>query len=498
MQRLRCHGAQQAKAGERTIRRPGMWSILAVLVSLLLLMFLAYRGVTVLLLAPVMAAVAVVLSGDGAWLLPLYTQTFMGALSNYVLQFLPLFLLGALFGRLMADSGAASTLAHWIVRSLGQRYAIQTVVLACALLTYGGVSLFVVAFAIYPIARTLFQQADIPKRLVPATIALGAFTFTMTALPGSPAIQNAIPIPYFGTHVFAAPGLGVLAAAVMLGGGLWWLTRRAAVARRAGEGYGVHEDDAPQAPVATGHAIEEAAIDKARHARIPLWMALLPLLLVVGVNAVLTYGVFPALDLGFMAERFPQLATEKIVGLWALVIALAVACTSLVVLRWGHWHDLKETVNQGVFGFMLPLFNTASEVGYGAVIAALAGFTLIRDAVLRVSDNPLISEAIAMNVLAGITGSSSGGLSIALQTLGADYLQMAQAAGISPELLHRVAVMAAGGMDTLPHCGAIITLLAICKLNHRQSYADIAAVTMLFPLPALVMVIALGTWVGSF
>jgi len=169
------------------------------------------------------------------------------------------------------------------------------------------------------------------------------------------------------------------------------------------------------------------------------------------------------------------------------------------VVRLGHWTNLKETVNKGIFGFMLPLFNTASEVGYGAVIAGLAGFALIRDAVLNVApSNPLISEAVAMNVMAGITGSSSGGLSIALQTLGADYLRMANEAGISPELLHRVAVMAAGGMDTLPHCGAIITLLAICKLTHRDSYKDIAAVTIMVPLPALVLVITLGTIFGSF
>jgi len=412
-----------------------------------------------------------------------------------VLQYLPLFLLGALFGRLMADSGAASTLARWIVRTLGERHAILTVVLACALLTYGGVSLFVVAFAIYPIARNLFEAADIPKRLVPATIALGAFTFTMTALPGSPAIQNAIPIPYFGTNGFAAPGLGLLAAAVMLGGGMAWLLRRAASARTAGEGYGHHDegDDSRANPTPA-----QAAAEAARHAEVPLALALLPLVLVVGVNALFTYLVFPALDLSFMAERYATLDPSRVTGLWSLLIALLVACTTLVVTRLGHWHDLKHTLNQGVFGFMLPLFNTASEVGYGAVIASLAGFGLIRDAVLRVSDNPLVSEAIAMNVLAGITGSSSGGLSIALQTLGKDYLAMAEAAAISPELLHRVAVMAAGGMDTLPHCGAIITLLAICKLNHRQSYADIAAVTMLFPLPALVLVIALGTVFGSF
>ena len=472
-----------------------MLSVLAVVVSLALLMWLAYRGVTVLLLAPLMGALAVLLSGEARWLLPLYTDTFMSALGSYVLQYLPLFLLGALFGRLMADSGAASTLARWIVRTLGERHAMLTVVLACALLTYGGVSLFVVAFAIYPIARNLFEAADIPKRLVPATIALGAFTFTMTALPGSPAIQNAIPIPYFGTNGFAAPGLGLLAAAVMLGGGMAWLLRRAASARAAGEGYGRHDDgeDSPANP-----SPAQAAAEAARHAEVPLPLAFLPLLLVVGVNALFTYLVFPALDLSFMAERFASLDPARLTGLWALLIALVVACTTLVLTRLGHWHDLKHTLNQGVFGFMLPLFNTASEVGYGAVIASLAGFGLIRDAVLRVSDNPLVSEAIAMNVLAGITGSSSGGLSIALQTLGNDYLAMAEAAAISPELLHRVAVMAAGGMDTLPHCGAIITLLAICKLNHRQSYADIAAVTMLFPLPALVLVITLGTVFGSF
>ncbi len=472
-----------------------MLSVLAVVVSLALLMWLAYRGVTVLLLAPLMGALAVLLSGEARWLLPLYTDTFMSALGSYVLQYLPLFLLGALFGRLMADSGAASTLARWIVRTLGERHAMLTVVLACALLTYGGVSLFVVAFAIYPIARSLFEAADIPKRLVPATIALGAFTFTMTALPGSPAIQNAIPIPYFGTNGFAAPGLGLLAAAVMLGGGMAWLLRRAASARAAGEGYGRHDDgeDSPANP-----SPAQAAAEAARHAEVPLALALLPLVLVVGVNALFTYLVFPALDLSFMAERYATLEPSRVTGLWSLLIALLVACTTLVVTRLGHWHDLKHTLNQGVFGFMLPLFNTASEVGYGAVIASLAGFGLIRDAVLRVSDNPLVSEAIAMNVLAGITGSSSGGLSIALQTLGNDYLAMAEAAAISPELLHRVAVMAAGGMDTLPHCGAIITLLAICKLNHRQSYADIAAVTMLFPLPALVLVITLGTVFGSF
>lgn len=467
-----------------------MASTLAIIVSLLLLMFLAYRGITVLLLAPLMALLAVALSGELALYLPIYTDTFMKALSNYVLSFLPIFLLGSLFGQLMADSGAAHTISHWIVDRLGHRHAIVTVVLACAILTYGGVSLFVVAFAIYPIARDLFQTADIPKRLVPASIALGSFTFTMTAMPGTPAIQNAIPIPYFGTNVFAAPGLGLIGSAIMLFGGLWWLRSRAARARAAGEGYGVHRE---------AEDTDANKQDDSRLSTMPLFLALLPLLLVIGVNALFTYVVFPGMNMAFITEKFPNVSPEKMTGLWALIIALAVACTVLVLVRLGHWSNLRESVNKGVFGFMLPLFNTASEVGYGAVIASLAGFAIIRDAVLNVApNNPLISEAVAMNVLAGITGSSSGGLSIALQTLGPDYLRMAEQAGISPDLMHRVAVMAAGGFDTLPHCGAIITLLAICKLTHRQSYLNIAAVTMGVPMIALVTVITLGTLFGSF
>lgn len=475
-----------------------MTSTLAIVISLVLLMYLAYRGITVLLLAPLMAGLAVLLSGEINLFLPIYSDTFMKALGNYVIQFLPIFLLGSLFGQLMADSGAATTLSHWIVKRLGHERAIITVVLACALLTYGGVSLFVVAFAIFPVAKNLFREADIPKRLVPATIALGSFTFTMTAMPGTPAIQNAIPIPYFGTNVFAAPGLGIIGSLIMLGGGLWWLQSRASKAQRAGEGYGDHPDDTDVKLPDSDEEINNTASGSAT-VQMPLFLALLPLILVIGVNAVLTYAVIPSIDMTYITVRFPNIVPDKIAGLWALIIALVVACTTLVLVRLGRWSDLRQTINKGVFGFMLPLFNTASEVGYGAVIAGLAGFAIIRDAVLNVTPtNPLISEAIAMNVLAGITGSSSGGLSIALQTLGADYLRMGQEMGISPDLLHRVAVMAAGGFDTLPHCGAIITLLAICNLSHRQSYLNIAAVTMGVPMVALISVITLGTIFGSF
>ncbi|MDH2373690.1 GntP family permease [Cobetia sp. 3AK] len=460
-------------------------SILAILISLGLLMFLAYRGITVLLLAPVMAALAVVLSGDAGALLPSYTVTFMSQLGGYLAKFFPLFILGALFGQLMADSGAAHAISEGLVKRLGTRHVILTVVLACALLTYGGVSLFVVAFAVYPIGAQLFRRTSTPKRLLPAALALGSFTFTMTALPGTPAIQNAIPIPYFQTNSFAAPGLGIIAGLIMLGLGTWWLKGRATKAQAQGEGYGKHDN--------------EALNDDAPVAHMSMLTAVIPLILVIGLNALLTYLVFPRIDFSYLNDAFPELDPAGATGMWSILIALSCASLWLVVTRWKQWADLKATVNNGCFGAMLPVFNTASEVGYGAVIASLAGFALVKEAVLGLyPDNPLISEAVAVNVLAGITGSSSGGMSIALSTLGSTYMEMAVNAGIDPELMHRVAALAAGSMDTLPHSGAVITLLAICKLTHRQSYGQMFMMTVAFPMLALISVVTLGSLFGSF
>ena len=456
-----------------------------IVVSLCLLMYWAYRGVSVLLLAPVLALLAVVMSGDVAMLLPVYTQVFMKAMGGYLMQFFPLFLLGAIFGKLMDESGSARAIAHGIVSAVGAQRAILAVVLACSVLTYGGVSLFVVAFAVYPVGAALFRQAGIPKRLMPGAIALGAFTFTMTALPGTPAIQNAIPIPFFGTDAFAAPGLGVIGAAIMFGLGLWWLNGQARSLMAAGEGYG----DDTQAPSANDAPVPS------------VWVALMPMVLVVLLNAWMSKWVLPSMDWSILQEaRMGSLSDAKsLIGIWSIIVALSVANVCLLLVHRQRWVNWMKTLNEGATSSMLPMLNTATEVGYGTVIASLAGFALIRDALLSVAPgNPLVSQAVAVNVLAGITGSASGGMSIALNALGSEFTTMAQAAGISPELLHRVATMASGCMDTLPHNGAVISLLVICGLTHKASYKYIAMNTVVFPLVALAAVVGLGTAFGSF
>jgi H+/gluconate symporter-like permease len=459
-----------------------MIGIFGIVLSLVLLMYLAYRGINVLVLAPLLSLLAILIAGEGP-LLATYTQIFMKSLGGYLITFFPLFLLGAIFGKLMDDSGSARIIAHTIVAKVGGHQAILAIVLACGILTYGGVSLFVVAFAVYPIAASLFREANVPKRFVPAAIALGSFTFTMTAFPGTPAIQNAIPMAFFGTDPFAAPGLGVIAGLIMMVGGIVWLNRRAAAARARGEGYGTH--------------LEEEQMDSGR---VPSFLvAMVPIVLVILFNFLFTRYFIPIWDTAFLAEpRYGETNIDAVRGIWSIISALVIAIVSLIVLNWKSWVDLKDSINKGTMGSLLPIFNTASEVGYGTVIASMAAFAIIRDAVVGISANPLISLAVAVNVLAGITGSASGGMSIALQTLGATYLEIAQNVGISPELLHRISSISSGGFDALPHNGAVITLLAICRLTHKQSYPDIFVVSVAVPVFALIVVLTLGTLFGSF
>lgn len=477
-----------------------MMSIAPILLSLALLIWLSYRGISVLLLAPAMALLAVLLSPD-APLLASYTQVFMKAVGGFITLFFPLFLLGALFGKLMEDSGAAAVIADRIIDWLGARRALLAVVLACAVLTYGGVSLFVVAFAVYPIAVALFRGVGLPKRLMPATIALGAFTFTMTALPGTPAIQNAIPMPYFGTTPFAAPGLGLIGGAIMLALGMAWLLRRARQAAMANEGYGADMAiSRGQAPGPHPETQGEAGDMPVLRAPAGFARAIAPIACVVVLNWLFSTELLPRLDTSYLAmPQYGQTRLDEVRGTWALIAALVLSNLLLVALMRQQLSSLRTSLDTGASAAVLPIFNTASLVGYGAVIASLAGFSLIRDAVLGIAPgNPLISLSIAVNLLAGVTGSASGGMSIALQTLGSTYLEMGRAANISPDLLHRVTAIATGGLDALPHNGAVITLLAICKLTHRQSYLDILVVAVLVPLLALAAVVTLGTLFGSF
>ncbi len=464
-----------------------MIGLIGIVLSLILLMYLAYKGFSVIVLAPLLALFAVAWSGLSNELLGFYSQIFMTGLGGYIIKYFPLFLLGAIFGKLMDDSGSARTIAHFFVHKLGHHRAMLSIVLSCAILTYGGVSLFVVGFAVFPIAAALFRELDIPKRLIPGAIVLGALTFTMTALPGTPAIQNAIPMPFFSTDLYAAPGLGIIASIFILITGMWWLNRRVTTAKAQGEGYGQHHEPEQSKPQLDQH---DPSLIK----------AFIPIFVVIISNLLLSKIIFPSMNTAYLAtDKFGNTSLSSVIGLWAIVCALVLACIAIIILNWKNITDIRDSIQQGVSSSFLPIFNTASEVGYGSVIASLAGFLILRDFLVGLSpNNPLISEAIVINVLAGITGSASGGLSIALNTMGETYRNLAVEHGISLELMHRVASMASGALDSLPHNGAVITIIALCGLTHKQSYYDMFIVCVVIPLIALIGVITLGTLFGSF
>ena len=481
--------------------------LLGILVGLGVLVWLSFRGWSVLVLAPVAALIVALSAGEP--LLANWTVTFMGSAAGFILQFFPLFLLGAVFGKLMDDSGSVTAIADFMTEKLGPRRAILAVVLAGALVTYGGVSLFVAIFVLVPMGQALFRAADIPNRLMPAAVALGTMTFTMSALPGTPAIQNAIPMPFFGTTPFAAPGLGIIATAVMLAFGLWWLGRAEKSARRAGEGFGAatvaaeatKEDPPFRERATTASAFDPAEIAHGHHSAVApgILVAALPLVVVIAVNLIVSLIVLPRVDLSFLNdERWGGASVASVSGVWSVLVALILAIATLVAFNYRRLTELRKTIDAGATASVLPVVSVASLVGFGAVVAAMPAFAAVRDWVLGIGGGPLVSLALATNILSALTGSASGGLTIALDALGGTYLQLAAELGIDPALLHRVAVIGAGTLDSLPHNGAVVTLLAVCGTTHKQSYFDIVMVAIVGAMLGLAAVIVLGTMFGSF
>ena len=455
-------------------------SFLIVLASLCFLMFVAYRGYSVILFAPV-AAMGAVLLTDPAMVAPMFTGLFMDKMVVFVKLYFPVFLLGAVFGKVIELSGFSKAIVASVIKLIGPSRAMLAIVMVCAILTYGGVSLFVVVFAVYPFAAEMFKQGGIPKRLIPGTIALGAFTFTMDSIPGTPQIQNIIPTTFFKTDIYAAPILGCLGGLFILIVGLAYLEWNRRKAASAGEGYGTELLNEP-APY------EE---EKLAH---PL-IAILPLVLVGVMNKVFTvvipeiYGASVSFSPAVIGKVSPVVQqTKAIMAIWAVEGALLVGIATVFVFAGKVvLTRFSEGSKAAIGGALLATMNTASEYGFGAVIAALPGFLVVAQALGSIP-NPLVNEAVTVTALAGITGSASGGMSIALAAMADTFIANAQAAGIPLEVFHRVAAMASGGMDTLPHNGAVITLLAVTGLTHRQSYKDVFAITIIKTLAVFVVI----------
>lgn len=476
--------------------------LLVILLALGLLMFVAYRGFSVILFAPICALFAVLLT-EPSYVLPFFSGIFMEKMVGFIKSYFPVFLLGAIFGKVVEMSGLAESIAKTIVKLIGAKRAILTIVLLGAILTYSGVSLFVVVFAVFPFAAHLFREANIPKRLIPGTIALGAFSFTMDALPGTPQIQNVIPISFFKTDIYAAPALGIIGGLFVFVLGLLYLESRRRKAAKTGEGYfGFGTENASAVEEANlmnkGEPVANFSADQSVARQL---LAFVPLVLVGVMNKVFVTYIPKWYPNGFDFSKiglkaFGVVDTSAVAAIWAVEMALVVGIVATFAYNWKRvTQNLKEGLNASIGGSLLATMNTGAEYGFGGIIAALPGFSAISGGISHTFTNPLVNGAVTTSTLAGITGSASGGMGIALSAMADKYNQAIATAHIPPEVMHRVVAMASGGMDTLPHNGAVITLLAVTGLTHRQSYRDIFAVTVIKTL-AVFFIIALYSLTG--
>lgn len=421
--------------------------MLSILIGLILLIALAYLGWSIIWVAPLAAEVVALLSGLDVY--STYTETYMSGLVGFVQKWFPIFLLGAVFGKLMEETGAARAVAQKVTQLIGGNRAILGVLIAAALLTYGGVSLFVVVFAVYPIALELFREANVTRRLLVPTFALGAFTFTMTSMPGTPQIQNLIPMDTYNTTPMAGPVIGIVTTLIMAVGGYAWLAYREKKLSAKGEGFEIRKQ--------AGTSKEDVPT--------PNWMlSLVPLIVVVVFLNIVNLEPIYALMLGIVTIMLINLKLYK---------------------------KFVFSINEGAKGSVMAILNTSAAVGFGAVIAIVPAFDDITSWLLNVSDNPLVAQSLAIQVMAMITGSASGGMGIALSTLGDTFYNLSQSTGIDPEVFHRMASVASGA-SILPNNGALLTLLAVTGLSHRETYKDVFVVALVIPTIAVIIGIILG------
>jgi len=424
--------------------------------GLALLIFLTMKGMNLLVAAPLTALFVSVLNG-----IPLFPQlveegavnfltNYMTGFTGFIASWYLMFLTGAIFGKVIEDSGAADSISKWIVSKIGMKRAALAVVIACAVLTYGGVSLFVVAFSVYPMALSLFRQADLPRRFIPAALAFGSTTFTMTSA-GSPEIQNWIPIEFLGTTPYAGWEVSIFVAVFMFLFGYWWLKRMISKAKKNGEKFVARESD-PSAEVR-------------KTLPSPL-LSVIPLFVVLGISFFF----------------------HQLLGTSALIIALAGGIAATYLLNMRNFQNFGKAVADGALGAVVAIANTAAVVGFGGVVKATPAFEAAVGVMTSIPGSPLIGGALAVAIIAGLTGSSSGGQAIALPLLAPHYLDL----GVDPEALHRTVSISSGSLDSLPQGGYVVTTIrSIAGETHKDAYPAFGALSVVVPLIGAALAVVL-------
>ncbi len=433
------------------------WSVIGIILSLAFIVILALRGWHIIVIAPLAVIIVSILSNMN--IMETLTGPYMKGFTNYAGKFYLVFLAGSLFGKFMEDGQAARSIADGILKVTGRDSPMRvmlsiSVVTLC--LTYGGVNLWVVIFAVIPIARPLFKETNLSWHLFMAAFIFGAASISMTMLPGTPSIQNIMPTKYMASTAYAAPLVGLTGAAFVIVFNLFYFRYILQKSKERGEVY-----EEPAAGVLGAGVPVSGPTPN-------VWFSLVP----------------PLIVLLLLNIDLPYVKRDAVVALTGGVVAC-------IILFWKYYANKVDTLCKGALNTVVPIVNTCADVGYGMAVAATTGFKLVSSWLLTLPMNPVVSLAIATNIMAAITGSASGGLGIIMETLVPKYLAL----GLNPNLIHRIATMACGAFDAMPHNGAVITMLAVAGLTHKEAYKHFFFGHIVADTIGLILAIPVGIWI---
>ncbi|HFI0646168.1 TPA: GntP family permease [Streptococcus suis] len=427
-------------------------AILGVLLAVVAIIYLTSKNLHVIVAAPVASLIILVTNQMNIIEAMLgKEQSYMAGLAGFLINNFVIFMLGSILARYMEASGATLTIANSILKLVGKDSpykVLLAIALITSILTYGGVSIFVVIFTLLPLSRPLFKELNINWALFPIPVFMGASTYTMTSLPGTPSIQNVIPTKVLGTSLTAAPLISLAASLVLLLFGLFYMGYCLKTSLANGETY--TEDD------------EDTVVDLAEK-RPNLLFSILPLLSLIGTI--------------FLLNKTPNV----------LAIGLLVSIVLSALLFYPYLPNQKELLNSGATASIVPAFATSSTVAFGTVLTLSAGFAVIQEWIQQIPGSPLISLSVSTALLSGIIGSSSGAVGIASSNFLPAYLEM----GIDPEILHRVVVVASAILTVVPQSGVMITFHNLSKLSMKRGLKYSFVLVTVGHILALMVILAL-------
>lgn len=437
-----------------------MIQIIGLILALIVLIYLVFKQVPTVFCVLCAALTAGIFNRVEVWTT---LNTLAQGTGSTFASYMFVFLLSTIYGELMSSLGCANAIADFLVKLFGKKNVVVIIILTTGLLVYGGVTAMVVCFTVCPIGISLLKEANISKKFLPAMIAFGQGTFALTALPGTPQLNNIIPTEALHTTSTAAPVLGMIAAVLMFVLGTVYLQHEVNKSKKRGEGF---------------EGQESIAEDTVTEERPKPLLAFMPMILLV-----VCYMAFE--NLSFFGYRFSDYGAYTAIS---SAMVAAIAYLMLLGFASGKKKTAIENLGKGAVDWIMPLLNFSMIVGFGSVIKITAGFSLLTDIALNIPGPKYISAAISVCLLAGVTGSASGGMKIALssQELVANWM----AGNMNASAMHRIVSVASCGLDSLPHCGGILATLNVCHETHASSYKYIFVTTVLVPILATAVIVA--------